>query len=133
MIKRFLPLLVLFFYFQTSHSGGKDSLYFCEDYKDGKEIGLSPVFNFPSSGGKLTVMVRLGSPINVTAVNIEIYKVTGSDEELIQTDPWNVDKEWDYIFFSYVKFNKPGNYRVACTRKNGLEIVSGFVKIQTKD
>jgi hypothetical protein len=133
MLKRILPLLILFFYFHPSHSEGKDSLYFCEDYKDGKEIGVSKVFNIPAGGGKLTVMIRLGSQIGVSSVNLEIYKITGGDEELVETDPWDVDKDWDYIYFSYVTFKKPGNYRVACTHKNGLEIVSGFIKINYKE
>jgi len=132
MLKRFLPILILFFYFQPSHSEGKDSLYFCEDYKDGKEIGLSSVFNIPAGGGRLTVMVRLADPIGTNSVNLEIYKVKGGDEELVEKDPWDIDKTWDYIYFSYVAFKNPGYYRVACSHKNGLEIVSGYITIKYK-
>ena len=130
MLKKIIPFILVSIFCVSLSSQSKDSLYFCKDYKDTKEVGVAKVFTLPKTGGDLTVMVRLGDPIGVDHVNLEIYKITGGDEVLIRTDPWDINKDWDYIYFSYVNFKQEGKFRVACTRKNGLEVVSGYVEIK---
>lgn len=130
MIKKIIPVILVFIFFLPAKSQTKDSLYFCKDYKDSKEIDVSSVFTFPKTGGDLTVMVRLGDPIGVAHINLDVYRISNGNEELIESKPWDIRKEWDYIFFSYVHFKQAGKFRVACTRKNGLEVISGYVEIK---
>jgi len=84
-------------------SGNK--LYFCEEYKNGKEIGVSDVFTIPSGGGYLTVMIKLDEPIGVGKVDLRISKKTGGTEKIIETIPFDVQPDWDYIHFDEVTFN----------------------------
>ena len=129
MLKKLFPLLFILIYLQPIHSQEKDSLYFCKDYKDGKEVEVAKTFTLPKTGGELTVMVRLEKPIHTDKVDVELYKLTNDGEVFIESKPWDVEKDWDYIYFSYLTFKSEGKFRVAVLRKNGLEVVSGFVKI----
>jgi len=130
MIKKLFPLLFILIYLQPIHSQQKDSLYFCKDYKDAEEVGVAKTFTIPKTGGDLTVMVRLEKPIHTDKVDVVLYKLTNGDEQLVETKPWDVEKDWDYIYFSYLTFKSEGKFRVAVLRKNGLEVVSGFVNIK---
>lgn len=103
----------------------RDKLYFCERY-DGREIGKSDKFTV----GKLTVMVKLSKPIGVSEVDINITdKATGS---VVETYPFTVSADWDYIHFDNVNFSDPGKYRVSCLKKDGTVIVSGEVEIVSR-
>jgi hypothetical protein len=102
-----------------------DRLYFCERY-DNKEIGVSDKF----TTGKLTVMVKLKKPIGVSSVDINITDLaTGKP---VETIPFEVSSQWDYIHFDDVEFRTPGKYKVSCLKKDGTVIVSGEVEIVSK-
>lgn len=107
--------------FLKNLSGG-DKLYFCEKYVT-KEIGEGS--KFPA--GKVTVMVKLSKPIGVSSVDINITdKASGN---AVQTIPFSVESNWDYIHFDDVEFKDPGHYKVSCLKKDGTVISSGEVEI----
>lgn len=105
----------------------ENKLYFCERYDPVKgEINEAKKF----TTGTLTVMIDLrptGKKIGVKEVDINITdKSTGA---VVETSPFTVDMDMDYIFFDNVKFERPGNYRVSCLKKDGTVVVSGEVEI----
>ena len=112
----------------TTGSGNK--LYFCEEYKNGKEIGVSDVFTIPSGGGYLTVMIKLDEPIGVGKVDLRISKKTGGTEKIIETIPFDVQPDWDYIHFDEVTFKSAGMHRVTLMKADGTPIASGDIQIK---
>lgn len=112
----------------SSISGGK--LYFCEEYRNGKEIGVSDVFTIPSGGGYLTVMIKLDDPIGVGKVDLRISKKTGGSEKIVETIPFDVQPDWDYIHFDEITFHSAGKHRVTLLKPDGSPIASGDVNIK---
>jgi hypothetical protein len=112
----------------TTSSGNK--LYFCEEYKNGKEIGVSDVFTIPSRGGYLTVMIKLDEPIGVGKVDLRISKKTGSTEKIVETIPFDVQPDWDYIHFDEITFRSAGMHRVTLMKADGTPICSGDIQIK---
>jgi len=111
----------------SSMFAGENKLYFCEKYDTIKgEINESSKF----TTGTLTVMIDLRptkTKIGVTDVNINITdKSTG---KAIETLPFTVKPDMDYIYFNDVEFKEPGTYRVSCLKEDGTVIVSGEVEI----
>ena len=106
------------------------SLYFCEEYKEGQEVGLSDVFIISKSGGYLTVMFKSDEPIGVKEVDLKVYKVTDGVEKIMETHPFDVEPDWDYIHFDEITFKTAGKYKVTLVTKAGYSIVSGYVKIK---
>ena len=105
-------------------TGEGDRLYFCERYDsvDG-EINESDRF----TTGSLTVMVKLSEPIGVTDVDINVTDLeTG---KVVDTFPFTVTTDMDYIYFDGVTFDEPGNYKVSCLKEDGTVIVSGEIEI----
>ena len=111
-------------------SGG--SLYFCEDYVDGEEIGVSKRF----TPGWLTVMVRTDEPIGVGKVELRIVKLRDDGtEKIIDTVPFDVQADWDYTYFQdkdRIAFRTPGEYKVTLQKVDGTPIVSGEVTVIPK-
>ncbi len=119
---------------KETKSEGK--LYFCEQYKNGEEIGVSKRF----TTGWLTVMVDLrpaGKTFGTGKVDLRISKIKDEDgreisEKIIKTVPFSVQADWDYTYFEdhdNIKFKTPGTYRVVCQKVDGTPIVSGEVEI----
>jgi len=113
---------------ESTASGGK--LYFCEEYRNGKEIGVSDVFTIPSGGGYLTVMIKLDDPIGVGKVDLRISKKTGGSEKIVETIPFDVQPDWDYIHFDEITFHSSGKHRVTLLKPDGTPIASGDVTIK---
>ncbi|CAF3772397.1 unnamed protein product [Rotaria sp. Silwood1] len=117
-----------------SSDGSK--LYFCEDYKNGKEIGVSDRF----STGWLTVMVKTDKPLGVGKVELRMTKVKDSSgnkisEKIVDTVPFDVQADWDYTYFqdkSRLKFSSPGTYKVTMQKVDGTPICSGEVEVTSK-
>ncbi len=108
----------------------ENRLYFCESYDPVKgEIGKSDKF----TTGTLTVMVDLRpkkETIGVTDVDVNITDV--HKNEVINTIPFTVSKDMNYIFFNNVAFDKPGSYKVSLLKKDGTVVVTGMVEIVVK-
>lgn len=113
---------------ETTVSGNK--LYFCEEYRNGKEIGVSDVFTIPSAGGYLTVMIKLDKPIGVGKVDLRISKKTGGSEKIIETIPFDVQPDWDYIHFDEITFKTDGMHKVTLMKPDGTPVASGEVEIR---
>ena len=113
---------------ESTAYGGK--LYFCEEYRNGKEIGVSDVFTIPSGGGYLTVMIKLDDPIGVGKVDLRISKKTGGSEKIVETIPFDVQPDWDYIHFDEITFHSSGLHRVTLLKPDGTPIASGEVTIK---
>lgn len=105
-------------------TGEGDRLYFCERYDpvDG-EINESDKF----TTGSLTVMVKLSEPIGVTDVDINVTDL--ETDKVVDTFPYTVTTDMDYIYFDGVTFDEPGKYKVSCLKEDGTVIVSGEVEI----
>jgi len=119
-------------------SSGKEEtvgskLYFCEDYKNGKEVGVSDRF----STGWLTVMVKTDKPLGVGKVELRMTKIKDADgdkisEKIVDTVPFDVQADWDYTYFqdkSRLKFTSPGTYKVTMQKVDGTPICSGEVEV----
>lgn len=122
-------------------SSGKEEttgskLYFCEDYKNGKEIGVSDRF----TTGWLTVMVRTDKPLGVGKVELRMTKIKDAagdkiSEKIVDTVPFDVQADWDYTYFqdkSRLKFSSPGTYKVTMQKVDGTPICSGEVEVTSK-
>ncbi|NOS84389.1 MAG: hypothetical protein HOP31_04530 [Ignavibacteria bacterium] len=106
-----------------------DTLYFCEEYKDSKEIGNADEFYLPEKGGTITVMLRTKKPVGVAEIFLQIEKDVAGIRENISKEPFDVQASWDYIFFADIFFPEPGKYRVMAVKKNGDMIASGYVRM----
>jgi hypothetical protein len=115
---------------------GSAKLYFCEQYKNGEEIGVSKKF----TPGWLTVMVDLrpaGTTLGTGKVELRLTKIKDGagnsiSEKILKTVPFDVQADWDYTYFTdkdNLKFTSPGTYRVTCQKKDGTPIVSGEVEV----
>ncbi len=135
MKKLIVPILftfvVLAFSANISHA---QKLYFCEQYKDGQEIGKSDVFTIGSNGGYMTCMIDLrgtGQTIGVSSVNLIIYRMTADGDSYMDTKPFDVQPDWDYIFFDqFYTFYSAGKYKVVCETKDGSSVATGRVTIK---
>ncbi len=115
----------------NSYKGSK--LYFCERYSSaGGEVGESDVFNISRSGGYLTVMIDLrpaDATIGTGKVDLRIARYEGSKEKIVETLPFDVQPDWDYIHFDKVTFYKEGDYKVTLLKSDGTPVASGEVTI----
>ncbi len=120
----------------SSKKEGEAKLYFCEQYKNGEEVGVSDRF----TPGWLTVMVDTrpaGTKLGTGKVELKLSKIkdaSGSDisEKIIRTVPFDVQADWDYTYFTdkkNLKFDSPGTYRVVCQKKDGSPIATGEVEV----
>lgn len=128
-IKLFAALTVLFLAAVSCSKlqdlAGGDKLYFCEKYTT-KEIGEGSKFPV----GKITVMLKLSKPIGVTSVDINVTDVASGKP--VETFPFTVQSNWDYIHFDDVEFPDAGKYKVSCLKKDGTVIASNEVEITSK-
>lgn len=132
-----LSILMLSIFFISCQK--KSSLYFCEDYVDGKEVGVSDRF----TPGYLTVMVDL-RPENkkVGTANVDLIITQIKDEkgtEIVEKEidkiPFTVNADWDYLYFQdkeRLGFRSPGTYRVTLADDKGRKIASGEIEIVEK-
>ncbi len=113
-----------------SYRGAK--LYFCEEYTSNGEVGVSEVFNISRKGGYLTVMIDLrpaDATIGTGKVDLRITRYEGDKEKIVETLPFDVQPDWDYIHFDKVTFYKSGDYKVTLLKTDGTPVVSGEVTI----
>jgi len=119
----------------TDNSSGA-TLYFCEEYKDGKEVGKSDVFTIGKNGGYFTVMINLkgtGKKIGVGKLDIRITKKTSDGEKIVSTEPFDVQPDWDYIYFDkFHTFYDAGLYKVTALKPDGTPVASGEVTIEMR-
>lgn len=118
----------------TTSSDAK--LYFCEEYTDDKEIGKSDVFIIGPKGGYFTCMIDLrgtGKKIGVGKLELRISKLTGDGEKIIETEKFDVQPDWDYIFFDkFHTFYSSGEYKVTAMKPDGTPVASGKVTIKMR-
>lgn len=102
-----------------------DKLYFCEEYVPSTDncVGESSKY----TTGTLTVMAKLEKPIGVRNVNINI--TDKSSGEAIETYPYTVSTDMDYIYFDGVDFKEPGTYKVSLLKEDGTVVVSNEIEI----
>ncbi|MEO8512796.1 MAG: hypothetical protein ABI543_04510, partial [Ignavibacteria bacterium] len=118
-------------------SSGSDDvkLYFCEEYTGGKEIGKSDEFIIGKNGGYFTCMIDLrgtGKKIGVGKLELRITKLGGS-EKILATEKFDVQPDWDYIFFDkFHTFYAAGDYKVTALKPDGTPVATGEVKITMK-
>ena len=109
-------------------------LYFVEEYRDGEEIGKSDVFTIEPSGGYLTVMINLkntGKKIGVGKLDLRISKKTDDGEKIMDTKTFDVQPDWDYIFFDkFYTFHADGKYKVTALKPDGTPVAAGELTIK---
>lgn len=120
-------IAAMFLISSAAYSQGRDTLYFCREYKGGKEIGLTNTFAIGPGGDSITVMVRTKGPINEKHVSIAVDRAASGEFERLGTHKFDVEPIWDYIFFAGINFTVEGFYTVRLLREDGSEIVSGSV------
>jgi len=118
----------------TTKSDSK--LYFCEKY-DTKEFGVSDLFYVSViGGGSFTAMLDIrgtGTTVNADKMNLKIYKLDGNDEIFIADEKFDINKEWDYIYFAdFHVFKNAGRYRVKAFKPDGTIIAFGDVSIRVR-
>jgi hypothetical protein len=106
-----------------------DTIYFCREYKNGREVGLSDLFAISSKGESITVMLRTKVPVKESSLRIKIEKIMPDTSILISNNKFDVQPDWDYIFFSNIRFPYEGFYRAGILRADGSEIASNTVTI----
>lgn len=118
---------------ETSSSDVK--LYFVEEYTGGKEIGRSSEFIIGKNGGYFTCMIDMrgtGKKIGVGKLELRITKL-GNSEKIIATEKFDVQPDWDYIFFDkFHTFYSAGDYKVTALKPDGTPVASGEVKISMR-
>lgn len=107
----------------------ESELLFCEQYKDGKLIGVSNIFWIAPAGGYLTVMIHLNAPIGAEKVKLRISKEMDGNEATNYTLTFNVQPDWSYIHFDKIPFKNSGLYNVTLL-KNEVAVVSSNVEIK---
>ena len=116
-------------------SSGDIKLYFVEEYTGGKEIGKSDEFIIGKNGGYFTCMIDLrgtGKKIGVGKLELRITKL-GPSEKIIATEKFDVQPDWDYIFFDkFHTFYSAGDYKVTAMKPDGTPVASGEVKISMR-
>ena len=75
-------------------------------------------------------MLKMSKPIGVSSVDINVTDL--SSDKPVDTFPFTVQSDWDYIHFDDVEFTNPGKYKVSCLKKDGTVIASGEVEITRK-
>jgi len=109
-------------------------LYFVEEYRDGREIGKSDVFTIEPSGGYLTCMIDLkgtGKKIGVGKLDLRITKITDDGEKIIDTKNFDVQPDWDYIFFDkFYTFHADGKYKITALKPDGTPVAAGDLTIK---
>lgn len=110
-------------------------LYFCEEYKNGEEIGKSSTFIIGSNGGYFTCMIDLrptGKKVGVGKLELRISKL-GSSEKILDTEKFDVQPDWDYIFFDkFHTFYSAGDYKITAFKPDGTPVASGEVTIKMR-
>ena len=108
-------------------------LYFCEEYRNGREVGVSDAFTISSGGGYFTCMIDLrptGKKIGVGKLDLRITKLTDAGEKIIDTKDFDVQPDWDYIYFDkFYTFRSDGRYKITALKPDGTPVASGTVKI----
>jgi len=118
-------LLMLVSCSKLKNLAGGDKLYFCEKYTS-TEVGEGT--KFPK--GPVTVMVKLSKPIGVTSVDVNVTDAASG--KAVNTFPFTVQSDWDYIHFDDVEFKEAGKYKVSVLKKDGTVIASNEVEITSK-
>lgn len=120
----------------SSQKEGASKLYFCEQYVNGEEVGVSKKF----TPGWLTVMLDTrptGTKIGTGKVELRLSKIkdgAGNEisEKILKTVPFDVQADWDYTYFTdkkNLKFDSPGTYKVVCQKQDGTPIAEGEVEV----
>lgn len=121
---------------KTSDNTSGASLYFCEEYTGGQEVGKSDVFIIGRNGGYFTCMINLrgtGKKIGVGKLDLRITKKTGDGEKIVTTENFDVQPDWDYIYFDkFHTFYDAGLYKVTALKPDGTPVASGEVTIKMK-
>lgn len=121
---------------KTSDNGSEASLYFCEEYTNGKEVNKSDVFTIGKNGGYFTCMINLrgtGKKIGVGKLDLRITKKTSDGEKIVTTENFDVQPDWDYIYFDkFHTFYDAGRYKVTAMKPDGTPVASGEVTIEMK-
>lgn len=119
---------------KSDDNTGGNKLYFCEEYKNGDEIGKSDVFTIGSGGGYMTCMIDIrpsGKKIGVGKLDLRITKLTDDGEKIIDTKPFDVQPDWDYIFFDkFYTFKSAGDYKITALKPDGTPVANGKVTIK---
>jgi hypothetical protein len=106
-------------------------LYFCEEYRGGKAIGVSNVFKIGAEGSHLTVIIEVEKPFNKEKVELTISKQIEDGNSDLKKIQYRIQKGWDHIYFDKITFKDAGFYKVALLIDDE-EIVSNRIEIKLK-
>jgi hypothetical protein len=73
-----------------------------------------------------------GKTIGVGKLELRITKLGGS-EKIIATEKFDVQPDWDYIYFDqFHTFYSAGDYKVTALKPDGTPVASGEVTIKMR-
>ena len=71
-----------------------------------------------------------GKKIGVGKLDLRITKLTDAGEKIIDTKDFDVQPDWDYIYFDkFYTFRSDGRYKITALKPDGTPVASGTVKI----
>lgn len=127
--------LILFSSVKTIKAQSQPVLYFCVDYGDSGEVGISDRF----TTGAVTVMVKSSEPLGFSLATIHIEKLdsTCSGYEYYGDYDYKINPEQNYVYFTQTDVNDlsfyyPGIYRVFLLNGENT-IASSLVEIIDED
>lgn len=127
-----LALLAVFGFTSNANAQNGPVLYFCENYGDDGEIGISDRF----TTGFLTVMVKCDYALGLSSCSIQFDKYSCSTGRFNYYKKFNykVSPDMKYIYFSKnsqsdMNFEDPGIYRVFLLDDDGKTVASALIEI----
>ncbi len=132
MKKKYGLFLFILFSLAANVSGQdltNDMIYFCREYKDGKEVGVTNTFGTGPGGDSITVMARTKGPIKEKKVSVVVDKYESGEYVHAGTHKFDIESGWDYIFFAGINFWSDGYFRVSLLREDGSVIAYNFVNM----
>lgn len=128
-MKYFIALLFIIIFSNISYSRN-DTLYFCEEYKNGQEIGNSSHFYISKNGGLITVMLWVRKPLNCYKVRILVGKAINNDVnnlEPMSEDYFDVQPDWYYVHFDDIRLAEEGTFIVGLYKDTGEIVAANWV------
>lgn len=127
-----ITVLFILIFKADSYAQTYPILYFCENYSERGEVGVSDRF----TTGYLTVMVKADGPLGLRDCSIQMDKYNSSTGKFVFYKKFNyvVEPDLKYVYFaknseSDMSFEETGIYRVFLLDQNDRTVASGLVEI----
>lgn len=123
-MKKFLYIFI--FILISSINIFSQSMHFCEQFKDGKELGLGSRFTL----GTFCIVVQDDNPIGISDGYIQFDKQTNKGFVFYKKFEFIMNPKANYIYFQRkdLSIDEPGFYRIFLLDKNNKTISSALIE-----